>query len=82
MQPMEPNDEEKLEKLDQDYDTPYSLPFDSTGKIAKDHPTTDDQMDSDELYNAGLSVTAGVDESEADKTDVVSYKPKPKKPKK
>lgn len=81
MQPMKPNDEEKLEKLDQDYDTPFSFPPDAVGKIAKDHPTTDDQLDSDELYNAGLSVAAGIDESEADKFKVVSYKPKSKKTK-
>ena len=81
MQPMEPNDEEKLEKQDQDYATPFSLPDDAAGKIANDHPTTDDQMDSQELYDAGLSATAGADDSEVDKSRVVSYDPESKEPK-
>lgn len=76
---MEPNDEEKLEKEDQDYDTPFSLPYDAAGKIASNHPSTDDQMDSDELYDMGLSATAGADESEADHPVVISYNPKTKK---
>ena len=80
MQPLEPNDEEELEKQDQDYGTPFSLPDDTSGKIASDHPSTDDQMDSQELYDAGLSTTAGADESEADKPSIVSYDPEFKEP--
>ena len=81
MQPQDPNDEEKLEKEDQDYGTPFSLPDDAAGKIGSDHPSTDDKMDSDELYNEGLSATAGADESEADHPDVISYDPESKEPK-
>lgn len=84
MQPMEPDDEAKREKLDQDYDTPFSLPYDGQGKISNDHPSTDDQMDSDELYDQGLSVTAGADQSEPANSAITSYeaKSKKKKPKK
>jgi hypothetical protein len=80
MQPQDPNDEEKLEKEDQDYGTPFSLPDDAAGKIGSDHPSTDDKMDSDELYNEGLSATAGADESDADNSDVTGFTPKSKKP--
>jgi hypothetical protein len=80
MQPQDPNDEEKQEKQVNDSSTPFSLPDDAAGKIGSDHPSTDDKMDSDELYNEGLSQTAGADESE-NKSDVVSYDPDFKKPK-
>ena len=75
MQPQDPNDEEKLEKQTNDYTTPFSLPDDAAGKIVSDHPSTDDKLDSDELYNSGLSATAGSDESEADASDVIGYNP-------
>ena len=78
---MDPNDEEELEKENQDYATPFSLPDDVTGKIASDHPSTDDQMDSQELYDAGLSTTAGADESETDKSYVVGFDSESKDPK-
>jgi hypothetical protein len=78
MQPMDPNDEEKQAG---DFDTPFSLPDDATGKISSDHPATDDKMDSDELYNEGLSVTAGADESGADDPNIISYDPEFKEPK-
>ena len=74
---MEPDDEEKKEKLDQDFDTPFSLPYDAKGKLPIDHPATDDQMDSDELYDQGLSATAGADQSEPANSAVVSYNPRP-----
>ena len=78
---MEPNDEEKLEKESQDYDTPFSLPDDAAGKIVSDHPSTDDKMDSQELYDQGLSAAAGADESEADQSAVISYNPETKESK-
>ena len=82
MQPMDPTDEEKLEKEAGDYDTPFSLPDDAAGKISSTHPSTDDKMDSQELYDEGLSATAGADETQADDPTVLGYIPQSKKPKK
>lgn len=81
MEPIEPNKEEKLEKEDQDYETPFSFPYDAKGRVAKDHPTTDDELDSQQLYDEGLSATAGVDESAPKRSKVTGYKPKSKKQK-
>lgn len=82
MEPMRPNKEEKLEKQDQDYETPFSFPYDAKGKIAPDHPTTDDALDSQQLYDEGLSAAAGIDESAPKRSKVTAYKPKIKNPKK
>jgi hypothetical protein len=48
------------EKLDQDYDTPFSEPHDKRGRLAYDHPSTDSGLDEHELYDAGLADAAEV----------------------
>jgi hypothetical protein len=59
MPPLEPDDEEKKEKLDNDYDTPFSLPSDVNQGISDDNQVTDTNLDSHELYDAGISGAAG-----------------------
>ncbi|HVV25445.1 MAG TPA: hypothetical protein VHC21_00215 [Candidatus Saccharimonadales bacterium] len=70
MPPDEPNDEEKLEKLPEDGDTPAALPTPSRDDPAdenldreirgeretKDYPQQDDDQDFEELYNEGAEV--------------------------
>ena len=48
------------EKLAQDYDTPFSEPHDKRGQLSDQHPSTDTDLDEHELYDAGLSESAGV----------------------
>ena len=64
-----PNDEEKEEKLDQDYDTPFSEPDDvpGQGKLPPDDPSLDTDVDEDEWYSEGQASAAG-GEDESDKT--------------
>ncbi|HVX48223.1 MAG TPA: hypothetical protein VHA05_02590 [Candidatus Saccharimonadales bacterium] len=54
MPPDEPTDEEELEELPEDGETPFrpatSTPTDDT------HPSTDDGLQPEELYDAGLDV--------------------------
>jgi hypothetical protein len=52
------------EKLDQDYDTPLSIPGDSRGRITPDHPSTDTGLDEHELYDEGLSGAAEINDGE------------------
>lgn len=49
------NEEEKLEKLDQDFEKPFSPPSDirGQGRIARDHPDKDTDTDDDEWYDEG-----------------------------
>ena len=56
----EANDEEKQEKEDQDYDTPFSPPDGTLDRIPKDHPEIDTNMDSQQWYDEGRSGAAGV----------------------
>lgn len=53
------NEEEKLEKLDQDHDKPFSPPSDirGQGRMARDHPDKDD-TDEDEWYHMGENAAA------------------------
>ena len=53
----EPDKEEKLEKLDQDNDTPFSQPSDvkGQGRLPKDHPDKDTDIDEDEWYDSGIN---------------------------
>ena len=53
------NEEEKLEKLDQDHDKPFSPPSDirGQGRMARDHPDKDD-TDEDEWYQMGENAAA------------------------
>ncbi len=53
MPPDEPNEEEKLERLPGDYDTPFRPAKDGGDDT---YPTTDDGLDSTELYQQGIDV--------------------------
>jgi hypothetical protein len=51
----EPNDEEKEEQLDEDYDPPFSLPSDSHPFQAADPQSLDPNLeDQQELYDEGI----------------------------
>ncbi len=76
--PDEPNDEERLEELPGDYDTPVSPPDDEFVSIADDedgslkrraldstHPDTDTDIENEDVYGEGLSAAAGVAEPNA-----------------
>jgi hypothetical protein len=87
MPPDEPNDEEKLEELEEDNQTPFSAPDPSredpaiseqdsedqftAPKKNDDRPLTDDLMDTTEYYNEGVST----DEPNQGNS-VVDFKPK------
>lgn len=51
------NDEEKLEKLDQDHDKPFSPPSDikGQGRLAQTHPDRDTDVDEDDWYSNGVN---------------------------
>lgn len=70
---IEPNDEEKQEKLDEDYDTPFSPPQDMPSKLPRDYPTKDTDMDETEWYQNGGDA--------ASSTDLPARSPKNKTPK-
>lgn len=52
------------DKLDQDYDTPFSPADDQTGRIPIDHPSTDTGLDEHELYDEGLAGAAEAEEED------------------
>lgn len=64
----QPNDEEKEEKLDQDFDPPFSPPDDISGqgRMAKDDPSKDSGMDEDEWYQEGENAAAGQQDNQKD----------------
>jgi hypothetical protein len=68
MQSLDDNgsDEEKMEKLDQDYERPFSEPTDipGQGKIQRDDPSLDTDVDEDEWYSEGRAAASGSDASE------------------
>lgn len=72
----EANDEEKQEKEDQDYSTPFSPPQGVQDTVPKDHPELDTNMDSQEWYDEGRSGAAGVDDKGAGA--VLGYTPPPR----
>lgn len=85
MPPDEPNEEEELEALPEDYDTPFSIPDEGydriagpdnqvylTPKLGDTHPTTDAGIEPQELYDEGLSAAAGASEPNA-RDSVVGY---------
>ena len=91
--PDEPNDEEKLEELPDDEDTPFSLPDEREVDISDEengrykrpeldstHPSTDSNLQDEELYDEGVSGAAEAGEPNANDA-VVRYRP-PKPPKK
>lgn len=49
------SEEEKREKLDQDYDKPFSEPTDirGQGRTPRTHPDIDTDIDEDEWYSEG-----------------------------
>ena len=55
---IEPNKEEKLEKLAQDFAKPFSPPFDIAEHIPKDYPSLDTNVDEHEWYDAGATVSS------------------------
>jgi hypothetical protein len=71
----EANDEEKQEKVAQDYDTPFSPPDGTLDTIPKDHPQVDTNMDSQEWYDEGRSGAAEV--SDPGSRGVLGYKSSP-----
>ena len=58
---IEPNEEERLEKLDQDYDTPFSAPSDIKELIPKDYPSLDTGVDRHEWYDVGATIASVTD---------------------
>lgn len=84
MQPDEPNDEEKLEKLPEDGQTPFSPPRpigdDSTDdnrpqRLDDTHPDTDDGVEPEDEYENGLSSAAGASEPNAGNAVTGWHKP-------
>jgi hypothetical protein len=63
MQSLDDNagDEEKHEKLDQDFDKPFSEPTDIPGQgaIPRDDPSLDSDVDADEWYSEGRADASG-----------------------
>lgn len=74
MPPDEPNEEEKLEQLPEDGDTPFTPAKDVADNLSSQdpasrvnpqgfddtHPSTDDKLDSQELYDEGPAEAAGI----------------------
>ncbi|MDB5170193.1 MAG: hypothetical protein JWN82_589 [Candidatus Saccharibacteria bacterium] len=73
MQPDEPTEEEQLEELDQDNGTPFQ-PANSATDVPTDHPQTDSNIDSTELYNEGVGGAAEVEDS-SDRSVVADFTP-------
>lgn len=71
----EASDEEKQEKEDQDYDTPFSPPDGVQDRVPKDHPEIDTNMDSQEWYDEGRSGAAGV--TDPGNQGILGYSPPP-----
>lgn len=88
MLPDEPTDEEKLEQLAEDNETPFREAKPSQGqptteppenRAAEDnlddtHPTTDTGIQAEELYDEGVSGAAEAAEPK-NKDDVIDYRP-------
>ena len=58
---IEPNREERLEKLDQDFEKPFSPPVDIKELISKDYPSLDTGVDEHEWYDVGATIASGAD---------------------
>ncbi len=73
---IEPNEEEKLEKLEQDYDKPFSPPasIEDSERLPKNHPALDTGIDAHEWYDEGRSGAGEV--SDAPKRAILSYIPR------
>ena len=70
---MEPNDEEKQEKLDNDFSTPFSPPSGIQDSTDDTHPQADTNVDSQERYDEGISGASGVDDP--GNRGVLGYRP-------
>lgn len=89
MQPDEPNQEERLEQLPQDGQTPFQ-PADpnpsvtgssdpitqdiTSADLPTDHPATDADLDSHELYDEGVSGATEVEDNSG-QTAVTDFNP-------
>lgn len=63
MQPdQDVNDEERKEKLPQDYSTPFSAPDGILDTTDDTQPDADTDLDAQERYDAGISVASGADD--------------------
>ncbi|PJE65517.1 hypothetical protein COU91_01230 [Candidatus Saccharibacteria bacterium CG10_big_fil_rev_8_21_14_0_10_47_8] len=58
---IEPNAEEKLERLKGDFDKPFSPPVDIKEKIPKDYPSLDTGIDEHEWYDVGATIASAAD---------------------
>ena len=79
MPPDEPNEEEKEERLPQDGPTPFrpapstkSNPQDDIPPLDDTHPTTDTNIQPEELYDEGVSGAAEAEDPTAG-NDVTNY---------
>jgi len=59
---MKPNDEEKQEKLPNDFSTPFSPPSGIQDNTDDTHPQADTNIDSQERYDEGISGASEVDD--------------------
>ena len=77
---MPTSDEENLERLPQDNETPAAPPQpgnttdDNSAPLADDYPQKDTNLDSAEVYDVGTDAASGV--SVPIQSDVISYNPK------
>lgn len=58
---IEPNKEERLEKLEQDFDKPFCPPTDIREAIPKNHPSLDTGVDEHEWYDVGATIASVAD---------------------
>lgn len=58
---IEPNKEEKLEKLSQDFEKPFCPPRDVREIVSKDYPTLDTGIDVHEWYDSGATIASMAD---------------------
>ncbi len=68
MPPDEPNEEERLEQLPQDYETPFQPPDSNEARDNLDdtHPATDTNIQQEEVYDEGVSGAAETTDSGTD----------------
>ena len=58
---IEPNKEERFEKLAADFDRPFSPPFDLKETIPKDYPSLVTGIDEHEWYDVGATIASATD---------------------
>lgn len=66
---IKPNREERLEKLKQDFKTPFSPPDDEDNHMPTDYPARDATIDSTEWYQEGFAETSAAQSSRQLKRD-------------